>query len=319
MLISIIICTRNRASSLKDTLESLLTPENLALSEWELVLVDNASSDGTSELVSRFAALHPERIVTARESRPGLSIARNTGLALARGEIIAWTDDDVLVSPAYLPAIRETFSDPTIHAAQGRISLDCDGGLPGWMGRECLAMLSLRDHGMQAFEWRENLSGCNMVMRASLFTRFGGFSPVLGAGAVGYMEDSEFSLRLRRAGCRVVYGPAIYVRHRIQRQRLSPQFFRRCFFNMGRSAAYLEPLNVPLWRFAFYAGRSFLGKQALALWERARGRRAESLRLQCHARQQIGFLWQQRLFQRGVSQPLWQPSSAPVNAVPDTR
>ncbi len=319
MIISVIICTRNRASSLKGTLDSLLTPENLALPDWELVVVDNASTDGTGELLAGFAARYPRRMVHTRESRPGLSIARNTGWALARGEILAWTDDDVLVSPRYLPAIGETFSDPTIDAAQGRISLDCAGGLPAWLGRECLAMLSLRDHGNEPFEWRENLSGCNMVMRASLFRRFGGFSPLLGAGAVGYMEDSEFALRLRKAGCRMVYAPGIYVRHQILRQRLSPKFFRKCFFNMGRSAAYLEPLYVPLWRFALYAVRTFLGKEVLALWKRVRGQRVEALRLQCQARQQIGLLWQHRLFQRGVSQPMWKPGSAPVGVVPDTR
>jgi glycosyltransferase involved in cell wall biosynthesis len=319
MLISVIICTRNRASSLKGTLESLLTPENLALPDWELVLVDNASTDNTGELAASFAAQYPEKIVHAQERRPGLSLARNTGVALARGEILAWTDDDVLISPGYLPAVRETFSDPSIDAAQGRISLDCAGGLPSWLGRECVAMLSLREYGTEPLEWRENLSGCNMVMRASLFARFGGFSPLLGAGAVGYMEDSEFSLRLRKAGCRMVYAPGIYVRHQIQRQRLSPQFFRRCFFNMGRSAAYLEPLNVPLWRFSLYAARTAFGKEAYALWQLARGRRTESLRLQCQARQQLGFARQHRLFRRGSSQPLWKPGPAPGNALPEVK
>jgi glucosyl-dolichyl phosphate glucuronosyltransferase len=105
--ISVVICTRNRASQLSnvlDSLSALVIPENLV---WELVIVDNGSSDNTAEIVGSYASRLPVRCV--REETPGLSNARNKGVAEARGEYICWTDDDVELDSYWLNAYYEAF------------------------------------------------------------------------------------------------------------------------------------------------------------------------------------------------------------------
>jgi len=100
--VTAIICTRNRATQLSQVLESashLVVPPGLS---WEFIVVDNGSSDNTADVVRRYAGRLPLRIV--REEIPGLSNARNRGVAEARGDYICWTDDDVRLDPNWLAA-----------------------------------------------------------------------------------------------------------------------------------------------------------------------------------------------------------------------
>lgn len=95
--VSVIVATRNRCAPLAETLEAmtrLVVPPALT---WELIVVDNGSTDGTSALLDRYRARLPLRSVV--EPVPGLSVARNAGLHVARGEVIAFTDDDCVVDP----------------------------------------------------------------------------------------------------------------------------------------------------------------------------------------------------------------------------
>src|SRR6185295_20067875 len=106
--VSVIICTRDRARQLSQVLASaraLTVPPGLA---WELIIVDNGSSDDTSEVVDRYGQDLPIRLV--REERAGLSIARNRGVAEARGRYICWTDDDVIIDRGWLSAYVSAFA-----------------------------------------------------------------------------------------------------------------------------------------------------------------------------------------------------------------
>lgn len=105
--ISVIICTRNRAPQLKNVLDSLSAMKVPDKLNWELVIVDNGSSDNTAEVVGSYASKLPARCV--REDTPGLSNARNKGVAEAKGEYICWTDDDVELDPNWLNAYYEAF------------------------------------------------------------------------------------------------------------------------------------------------------------------------------------------------------------------
>ena len=134
--------------------------------------------------------------------------------------------------------------------------------------------MSEREYGDQVLPWDENLAGTNMVVRTEAARRVGGYNPELGAGAVGFYEDSEFSQRLREAGCRFIYAPQVMVWHRLPKERLTRRFFRDRFFRMGRSDAYRRPLAAPLWRFGLYAIKELLVKETLALWLRVRGQHA---------------------------------------------
>jgi glucosyl-dolichyl phosphate glucuronosyltransferase len=107
LYISVLICTRNRANQLKNVLDSLSAMKVPAELNWELVIVDNGSSDNTAEVVAQYTSKLPARCV--REDTPGLSNARNKGVAEARGEYICWTDDDVELDPNWLNAYFEAF------------------------------------------------------------------------------------------------------------------------------------------------------------------------------------------------------------------
>jgi glucosyl-dolichyl phosphate glucuronosyltransferase len=308
MFLSVVICTRNRAASLKTTLETLLVASNLEEKDWELLVVDNCSIDETQKACEEFARRFPLRVRLLVENRVGKSHAMNSGIAAAKGDVLALTDDDVDCAPDYIRSIRTVFSTNRVDAAQGRIVVDIEGGRPKWMNDYLDGIMSSRDFGNEVFEWKDNLTTCNMVVRAEVFRKVGGFSPELGPGAIGFMEDSEFSLRMRRAGLRLIYAPQVFVRHRFARERLSKSAMLKNCFRKGRSEAYLVPLPAPLWRFSLYVAKQFAAKQASALWHKFRGRPDTTMSDRCEASDLVGFFWQHWCFSRGVPHKLSPPS-----------
>jgi GT2 family glycosyltransferase len=233
--------------------------------------------------------------------RPSIkSRALNRGIAASRGNILAMTDDDVVFAPAYIQGIRDVFTQYDVTGAQGRILLDCDGGLPEWISEKGKRFIGLCDRGEDVKPWTYSLYGANMIIRAEVARAVGGFAPELGPKGAGFLEDTEFSLRLLKAGYKFVYAPQILVRHQLSRKSLSKSFFRRRYFNLGRSDAYRTPIEVPLWRLGLYVVKNWVVREAEAVRHRRAGRPAEALDCQCEARLQAGFLLQHWRFRRGV-------------------
>ena len=304
MFISVLICTRNRADSLRQTLESLFCSGNLESPNWEVLVVES-SSDHTGEVCREFERRFPQHFRFLTEKKLGKSNALNTAIAAAKGDILAFTDDDVLCAPDYIQEIRTVFSLHGPDAAQGRVLLDCEGGWPEWLDRTYLALMAdLRDCGDQVIDLDGTLYGVNMVVRAEVFQKVGGFAPELGPGGIGMWEDTEISLRMRQAGCRLLYAPQILVRHQWPRDRLTKSFIRKRFFQQGRVFAYYDPLPVSVFRFGLYVVKESISKEVAAIWHLCAGRPALALRCQCDARSQAGFFWQHWLFKRGISRRL---------------
>jgi glycosyltransferase involved in cell wall biosynthesis len=303
--ISVIIATKNRSASLQDALLSIFTPQNLERNDWELIVVDNNSSDDTPALCAEFQKKFPDHFRSFVETKPGGSNAKNFGLSKARGEIIALTDDDVRCAPDYLQGIRSVFAGHNPDAVQGRVLLECEGGRPGWMGDGIARFMSERDFGDSVLPWNDNLSGTSMIVRATVFQKVGGFSPHLGTGTrVGFAEDSELAMRIRRAGFRLIYAPEILVWHRLPANRLTKSFIRKRFFACGRSYAYFDELPVPVWRFAVYVLKELFFAEMLAFLDLLTGHPEAALDRQCAARVQVGMLWQHYLFRRGLPRDL---------------
>lgn len=303
MFVTIVICTRNRADSLRRAVESVLCPGNLAAGPaWELLVVDNGSTDGTAQICREFEERFPNQFRFLMERRVGKSHALNTAIIAAKGEVLAFTDDDVLCSPDYIEAIRTVFTSVPADAAQGRVLLDCEGGWPEWLDEKYVMMADLRDFGDKIIPLDGTICGSNMIVRADVFQKVGGFAPELGPGGtgLGVFEDTEISLRMRRKGYRLIYAPQILVRHQWTRDRLTKRFVRRRMFLHGRVNAYYDKLPVSLPRFAMYVIKETVVKELLALWQRCSGRPAMALHSQCEAREQAGFLWQHWLFRRGT-------------------
>lgn len=205
--VSVIVCTRNRSGAmarLLEHLEHLIVPPGL---RWELVVVDNASTDDTaSMLASRHTPL-PMRVVSERT--PGLSRARNAGIAAARGDLLLFTDDDCLPDAHWLAAMREEFARaPSLGVLGGRVELF------DLRDRPTTTRTSRERGEISAAFNLDGIIGCNMACRRSAVAMVGPFDVGLGGGTgAGAGEDVDFVYRSLRAGLRVEYTPDALVYH----------------------------------------------------------------------------------------------------------
>lgn len=208
MLISLIVCTRNRTSSLRACLEHIGRLESPGA--WELVIVDNGSTDGTPDLLKSFAEQAPFRVVVVEEPRSGLGRARNAGIAAATGQILAFTDDDCYVSPDFLKQILEVFKDQRIGYMGGRVLLYDPTDLPETIRTETKIRLIEAHSFIRAGE----LQGANMAVRKSLVAEIGLFDPEFGAGSRFCSgEDADFQARASASGATGIYHPGPLVWH----------------------------------------------------------------------------------------------------------
>jgi glycosyltransferase involved in cell wall biosynthesis len=181
LLASVVICTRNRARSLARTLESLVVAAAQTRELWELIVVDNGSSDDTAATVETFAARLPIRLVS--QPLAGLSNARNAGVAAARGDYMLWTDDDVMVDPQWLAAWFRAFrARPNDAVFGGRTEPRFEEPRQDWFvaGQEHLgSLLAVRDADWTEISPKELPWGLNFAVRAIEQRRYP-YDPELG-------------------------------------------------------------------------------------------------------------------------------------------
>ena len=211
MKLSIIIASYNRAESLLQFLRELshqIVPEGV---EWEAVIVDNNSTDGTNSALRPLVEQNPQRYKYRLESRQGKSIALNSGLRAATGEILVFTDDDCIPDPNWLATIaREFASDPDLGVLGGRVELfdkqDRPVTIRNFPER---TLIESRD---QLFLF---LIGANMSIRCKVLDAVGEFDPFLGPGSrIGaVMEDLDLLYRVFREKFKIVYSPDVLVYH----------------------------------------------------------------------------------------------------------
>jgi GT2 family glycosyltransferase len=245
---SIVLCTRNRAATLRSALDSLRQID-YASDDFELVLVDNASSDATPDVVTEFSSTVTFEVRYVREDKVGLSAARNHGIREARGTYLLFTDDDQLVVPEVLREHRRVAEKYAARVVQGAIALSFDGPRPQWLHGRLGGMLGETadvPEGPADIE----LFGGNMLLRREVFTEIGGFREDLGKGRSGYSEDSELMARLISRGESIVYAPSARIYHVIGPERASAAYLRRCAFDKGRSHAQTLPKAPRLLGFA---------------------------------------------------------------------
>jgi glycosyltransferase involved in cell wall biosynthesis len=208
MLISLIVCTRNRCASLRTCLEYIERLESPG--DWELVIVDNGSTDGTSDLLKNFSKKASFPVVVLQESKSGLGRARNAGIAQARGEILAFTDDDCYVSPDYLIRMLEVFKDEKIGYMGGRVLLFDKTDVPQTIRTET----EIRRIEPHSFIRAGQLLGANMAVRKSLIAEIGAFDPEFGAGSrFSSGEDVDLQARASASGATGIYHPGPLVWH----------------------------------------------------------------------------------------------------------
>jgi glycosyltransferase involved in cell wall biosynthesis len=209
MKLSVLICTRNRAASLARTLHSLRAQSWNGSYEREFVIVDNGSTDATRSTIEAFLAQQPDLFRYVFEPRAGLSIARNTALRHSAGEVVAFTDDDVLVDEHWADEIaREFAADPQLCILGGRILLAHEGLQPvTFKTAERRAVFrSPRDYN--------EVYGANTAFRRRLFETVGFFDARLGAGCYHASgEEADVIYRGLKKGFHVLYAPNVVVHH----------------------------------------------------------------------------------------------------------
>lgn len=231
--VSVVVCTRDRPEQLGQCLRSL---QSLSQPPHEILVVDNIpSSDATRQLVTQMPAI---RYVL--EPRPGLSVARNTGIRHCTGDIIAFTDDDVTVHPDWTLRLQQSFHDPKVMAVTGlmlpaeleteaQLIFQRGSGGPGWKYQALIFdaqfFEDMKPRGVPV--WRIG-AGANMAFRRQAFERVGNFDERLGAGAAGCSEDSELWYRLLAEGWSCRYEPTavVYHYHRRDLNSLKQQMFQ---------------------------------------------------------------------------------------------
>jgi glycosyltransferase involved in cell wall biosynthesis len=246
--VSVLICTFNRADRLDETLATLAAsrvPNHLT---WEVIVVDNNSTDGTREVVSRRAASFPVPLTYLFEPRQGKSNALNTGMGASRARVIAFTDDDVRVRPEWLQAaVRPLLEDDRIAYTGGPVEPIWGGPKPHWLDEygNLGGTIAVKNHGPAPFvfeDQRKTPLGVNMAVRRSLIEHIGGFRPDLGRNGKSLLgqEQAEFFCRSRAAGARGVYVPEMVVAHHVPAARLTRQYYRRWWLWKGISHARLH-------------------------------------------------------------------------------
>jgi glycosyltransferase involved in cell wall biosynthesis len=243
MKFSVVIATCNRAAELRETLRSLagLRPGG----PWELIVVDNNSTDETRAIVERTVDSFPTRLRYVFESEQGRSPALNAGIRLAQGDIVVTTDDDVRVDADWLDRAAEGLERLQCDYVGGRVLPVWGGPRPAWLpdrGGKHWAVIALLDYGAQPIEFGIKVPlGVNMAFRRGAFERAGLFDPQTGrkAGTLLGQEVREWCIRARAAGLRGFYVPELVVQHIIPASRLNRAYFRRWFYWRGVSRALL--------------------------------------------------------------------------------
>ena len=265
MEFSVIICTYNRSNGLKTTLESLELQELPGNFSWEILVVDNNSTDDTPEKVRDFAE-HSELVVRyVKEKKQGLSHARNKGIAEARGRYLYFIDDDEIADKHLVREIYDTFETYQCDCVGGRIYLKCEDEMPRWLTKDLWGFLTYLNYGDNAFQMDEQRYpfGGNMAFSREVFKRIGLFNVNMGRKGDQLFggEESDLFQRLLASGGKGIYQPKAIVYHVTKKPRLQKKYFRTLHYKAGIQKALLDNrvykrslFGIPLFIFPQFLG-----------------------------------------------------------------
>lgn len=237
--ITVILCTYNRCEDLAGALQSVATSQVADSVTWEVLVVDNNSTDQTRDVVEDFSRRYPGRFRYHFEPQQGLSHARNAGIANARGEVLVFTDDDVTVEPTWLQNLTAALLDSEWAGVAGRILPAQKFILPPWLSWNDFGgvLCAHFDLGDQPSRLQRSPYGANMAFRKSMFEKYGGFRIDLGPspGCQIRNDDTEFGRRLLAAGEQLRYEPSAVVCHPVPQGRVTKEYLLSWWFDYGRA------------------------------------------------------------------------------------
>lgn len=249
--ISVILCTYNRAHNLAECFAHLDRQENSEEIDWELVVVDNNSSDDTASVVKKLAGQCTFKVRYLFEKKQGLSHARNCGVNGTDSPYVVFIDDDIRVDSNWIRAIHDTFKEKQCDAVGGPIKVVSPQQLPKWIVPEMYGFLGHMDYGNQAIplDGIERFPfGGNMAFRRVALTKVGDFDPELGRKGSGGQreellkgEETDFFSRLAKQGGTTWYNPDASVNHMILPYQLKRRFFLTLHYNEGYLGGKMDP------------------------------------------------------------------------------
>ncbi len=232
--ISLVICTYNRCRYLPEALQSILK-QTLQAAKFELIIVDNNSTDETANIAREFISSHSE--LNARycfEENKGLSHARNRGMQEAQSPVINYVDDDAVLSPGYLEAMLHFFQTHTqAIGAGGKVIPKYESGQePVWMSKYLNGFIGKIDFGNETQQFSKAMKypvGCNMAYKKDALQKVGGFN-----NALQFRSDDKYIFhQLSKISDQVYFVPQAWLYHYIDAHRLELSNFKKLFLKTG--------------------------------------------------------------------------------------
>ena len=260
-MISVIICTHNRARKLEQCLRRFGQVRIDRGLTWEMIVVDNHSKDDTRKVVDRVKKSSALPIQYVFEGRKGLSNARNRGISQAQQQLIAFIDDDCLVDQDWIASILTEFvQDPSLSILGGRVDLANPNDWPVSIRRfsDKVEVSSIE----QLFTL---MIGCNMAFTRRVFDRIGLFDPSLGKGTrVGSAEDIDLLYLALKSRLKIAFSPNVLVYH--AHDRSSPAVIQsvEAEYVRGRGAFYCKHIlrgDKQILKLAYWEVRRFVKEQ----------------------------------------------------------
>jgi len=244
MHLSVLIPTRNRAALACGLLDSLAQLPAVPW-KWEVIVLDNGSTDDTAERVKQKQAELPIDIRYVLEPRPGLHEGRNRGALEARGKYLAYLDDDMVLAPTWLQGV-DLLEEGKADAVVGRIVPKWEAPPPQWLTRMfeggVFGPLALLDLGEFPIE-TGHFYGCNLFLPRQTVLDFGGFHPDgMPKELLQYRGDGETGLwlKMKAAGKKLWYAPLAIAYHIVPTERMTLEYMKQRAYNQGISESFSE-------------------------------------------------------------------------------
>lgn len=245
MKLDVVVPTYNRSSLLRLTIASFFraaVPHGLEIA---ILIIDNNSVDDTGDVVRSLQTGAPVPLHYIRETKQGLSHARNAGIAAGTGDLIGFIDDDEEIDASWFEVVAREFADASVDFIGGPYLANWAAPAPHWLPpgyHAAIGHVPPKPRSPFGSEFGANLMGGNAVIRRGVFERVGTYSTRLGRSGKGLLseEDAEFCRRLDAASIQGMYVPDLIIHHYIPTERLTRKYHRRWAYWRAVSQGVLD-------------------------------------------------------------------------------
>ena len=245
MYVSVIVPTRNRCESLRNTIDSL-QQLNFPNDHYEIIVINKKSIDDTRRVIEECNQHGKKEIIYYEQLQDGVHKARHIGAQMAKGDILAYIDDDAICDPDWLSELTRPYTDSKVGCVGGKILPRFETKEPAW-AQYYPGFLSILDRGSEITKVNDaDIWGCNLSIRKTVLYDVGGFNPGgTPASLMRYLGDEEVGLlnKVIKKGYDVVYTPFAVVIHVIPHDRVTIDYFKQRAFVQGVCDSYTEIRN----------------------------------------------------------------------------